>query len=273
MGSASLVRVDANDVVAKVTLNRPEKKNAMSPEMHAQMVETLGELAESNSIKVLVLTGVDDSFCAGMDLERCFFEPWDDPRDFARINGQAHEFFQALHYFPAITVAKINGWCFGGGIELVGLCDLAIADEAAIFGLSEVNFGTFPGGGTTWAVARNLHRKDAMELMTTGRQFTGAEAKDYGLINRAVPAAELDEATEELVQTLTQKSRHALLAIKEVYDRSVDMRLEEAIAWENAKLFEFAYRARDEWVRSGIHQFRERRYRPGFESFETDNTQ
>jgi len=265
-----LVRVDVEDGIARCVLSRPEKKNAMNPAMHEQMGSVLAELKREN-LTALVLTGDGDSFCAGMDLEECFLDPWDDPVEFFRVNEElAYPWFIALKEFPAVTVARVNGYCFGGGVELVGLCDLAVASEDAVFGLSEVNFGTFPGGGTTWAVAHNLARKDAMYLMLTGETFSGRVAEEISLVNVAVPHAELDSELDRILGLLASKSSHTLSAIKHVYEESLRMTLRESIDWETARLFQLAYQARDEWVQKGLRQFQERRYKPGRTSFDPD---
>jgi trans-feruloyl-CoA hydratase/vanillin synthase len=252
---------------ARILLNRPEKKNAMGLAMHRSMTEAVRRLRAREDVKVVVLTGAGDSFCAGMDLRECFFEPFDDPAEFQRRSDLALGWFASFRTLPAITVARVNGWCFGGGVELVGLCDLAVARDDATFGLSEVNFGTLPGGGTLWAVAQHVGRKRAMELMTTGVPFDGSAAAAYGLVNRAVPAAELDTAVEALVAAVAGKSVHALRAIKSAYDRVVRLPFDDGAAWEMAKTHELSYLSGADWVREGVGQFRAGAYRPGLEAY------
>jgi trans-feruloyl-CoA hydratase/vanillin synthase len=255
---------------ATLRLNRPHKKNAMSPDLHRDMGQALTEVERHGNVKVLVLTGTGESFCAGMDLEKCFFEPFDDPDQMRALNDVTFDWFLRLKSFPAVTVASINGWCFGGGFELVGICDLAIASEDATFGLSEVNFGIFPGGGTMWATAHNLTRKEALYYSLTGEPFDGRRAVELGLINKAVPAGELEAETDALVAKLVDKNVHTLRATKEVYERTVFMDFPEAIEWEMAKLFELSYYSRDAWIRQGLQQFRDRQYRPGLEAHKVE---
>ena len=136
--------------VATAQLNRPEKRNCLSPTLHRNMVDALNEVARAKC-KVLVVTGSGDSFSAGMDLEQCFLEPFDDPQKFIEINTPCFEWLTHLKNFPGVTVAKVNGWAFGGGFEIASICDIVIAAEESVWGLSEINFGIFPGGGATWS--------------------------------------------------------------------------------------------------------------------------
>ncbi|TAK34021.1 MAG: p-hydroxycinnamoyl CoA hydratase/lyase [Chloroflexota bacterium] len=270
MSDYECVKLAIDGPVATVQLNRPEKKNAMSPTLHQNMVDALTEVERAGDVKVTVLTGVGDSFCGGMDLEKCFLEPFSNPAEFERVNVTAFTWFKKLKYSPSVTVAKVNGWAFGGGFELVGLCDIAIAAEEAVFGLSEINFGVFPGGGAMWATTHNLNRKQALYYSLTGATFTGREAVALGLVNQAVPAAELDAATQRVVDSLVKKSRLALRANKQAYEKSVGMTFDDSIEFEMAKLAELWYLTENEWVRQGLAQFARREYRPGLEAFQLE---
>jgi trans-feruloyl-CoA hydratase/vanillin synthase len=270
----TFLRVDRSEDSATLTIDRPDKRNALHPALHEEFLDALTRLEQDTRLKSLVITGVDDSFCAGMDLQECFFRPFDQPDEFRRINSTAQAWFRKLRQFPVPTLAKVNGWCFGGGVLIVGLCDLAVTDSEAVFGLSEINFGSFPGGGTTWAVAHNLPRKHAMFYITTGETFTGARAAEIGLVNFAVPRAELDARTAEIIGSLSQKHRGALVASKEVYEGTLARTLPESIEWEMAKLFELSYYSEDDWINSALAQFDRREYKPGFEPYElTEETQ
>lgn len=254
--------------VARIEINRPEKKNSMNPAVHRSMAAALDRIETTGGVKAVVLTGTGDSFCAGMDLEECFLEPFDDPEEFRRRSALALGWFQRFKAFPAVTIARVNGWCFGGGVELVGLCDLAVASEEAVFGLSEVNFGAIPGGGTLWAVAHHLPRKAALYYSLTGARFTGREAVPMGLVNRAVPRDRLDEEVDALVASVVEKNAHTLRTIKEAYERTVFMNFPESVEWEMAKTFELSYYSGHAWVRDALGQFRRREYRPGLEAYD-----
>ncbi|HLF32202.1 MAG TPA: p-hydroxycinnamoyl CoA hydratase/lyase [Xanthomonadales bacterium] len=252
---------------ALITLNRPEKKNCMSPALHAEMCEALKEV-EAARVKVLVLTGAGDSFCGGMDLEKCFFDNWDDPEKFVEGIGYSFTWMKHLKVFPAVTIAKVNGWCFGGGMEVVGLCDIAIVAEESTWGLSEVNFGIFPGGGTSWTVANNMpFRKQALYYSLTGDTFNGIEAVALGWASKAVPLAQLDIHTQKVVDGLVTKGRVVLEKTKQVYERVRDFDFPEAIDYEIAKLFELSRLTGDDWIRTALHSFKKREYKPGLETY------
>lgn len=261
------VDLTIDDHTATIRLNRPAKKNAMSPELHRNMRDALAEVEATPTVKVLIVTGTGDSFCGGMDLEECFLEPFDDPESFASINAVALAWFQRLKSLPAVTIAKVNGWCFGGGFELAGICDIVVTSEDAVFGLSEVNFGIFPGGGTMWATAHNLPRKQALLYSLTGRRFNGAEAVRLGLATQAVPASDLDATVDGIVKDLVDKNIHTLRATKQVYEWSTRLDFSDSIEWEMAKLHELSYLSNHAWVRQGLSQFHQRQYRPGLQAY------
>ena len=125
MSNYDTVNVEVADYVATVTLNRPEKKNCMSPALHAEMFDVMKNM-DWKKVKVLVITGAGPSFCAGMDLEQCFLEPFDDPEAMEEINTNGFGWFTAIKSCPAVTIAKVNGWCFGGGWAL----NAALAEPA-----------------------------------------------------------------------------------------------------------------------------------------------
>ena len=264
------VNVEIEGPTATIHLNRPGKKNAMNPQMHQDMNRALDEIEAAGSVKAVVVTGVGDSFSAGMDLEECFVKPYNDPQLFYRTNLVALRWFQRLKAFPAVTIAKVNGFAFGGGFEVTGLCDIAVTTEDALFGLSEINFGIFPAGGATWAVTHNLPRKQALYYILTGDTLTGAQAAEYGLVNKAVPAADLDAATEKIVGKIVNKHPVTLRLAKEVYERTTMLDLPAAIDYDQAKLWELARLSNNEWIEVALRQFEKRSYRPGLGTYKRD---
>jgi trans-feruloyl-CoA hydratase/vanillin synthase len=253
---------------ATIYFNRPDKKNAMNPQMHRDMNEALDAIEADGNVKVVVVTGRGDSFSAGMDLEECFLEPYGDPQRFYKTNLVALTWFQRLKAFPAVTVAKVNGFSFGGGVLVTGICDLAIATETALMGLSEINFGIFPAGGATWAATHNLPRKQALYYILTGDTLTGRQAETYGLVNKAVPAEELDAATDAVVRKLVRKNPVTLALAKQVYERTTMMDLPTAIDYDQAKLWELSRLSGDEWVKVALKQFEKRSYQPGLSTYD-----
>ena len=252
---------------ATLRFNRPEKKNAMNPRMHLDMNLALDQIEAEPDVKVLVITGSGNSFSAGMDLEECFLEPFDDPQLFYRTNLVALKWFQRLKAFPIVTIAQVNGYAFGGGFEVTGLCDLAIAAENVKFGLSEINFGIFPAGGATWAVTHNMPRKQALHYILTGDTLTGREAEQYGLVNRAVPAEDLEAEVDKLVGKVINKNPVTLRLAKEVYEATTMMDLPRAIDYDQAKLWELSRLSGNEWINVALKQFARRSYQPGLATY------
>lgn len=266
------VLVEVDGPRATIRFNRPEKKNAMSPQLHLDMNAALDAVESTPGVKVLVITGTGNSFSSGMDLEECFLKPYDDPMLFYRTNLVALQWFQRLKAFPIVTIAQVNGYAFGGGFEVTGLCDLAIAAEDVKFGLSEINFGIFPAGGATWAVTHNMPRKQALHYILTGDTLTGAEAATHGLVNKAVPADELESAVDELVAKIVNKNPVTLRLAKEVYEQTTSMDLPRAIDYDQAKLWELSRLTENEWINVALKQFEKRSYRPGMTAYTRDES-
>lgn len=270
MTSFTHVELTIKDAVATIQLNRPEKKNALNPEMHQNIHDALTEIEHDRGVKVIVVTGTGDAFCGGMDLEKCFLEPFDEPEAFDASNQLAVSWSRRLKKFPAATVAKVNGWCFGHGFQLAGLCDIVVTAEEAVFGMSEINFGIFPGGGTMWVAAHNMGRKQALYYALTGESFTGLQAVSLGMATRAVPKAELDAEVDAIVASLAGKNVHALRTTKHVYESAVELDFPKSIDVELAKLYELSYLTENEWIRKALEQFKRRAYRPGLQSYAID---
>ena len=266
------VLLTMEDAVARIVLNRPEKKNAMSPDLHDDMNSALDEIEKQDGIKVIVITGAgDDTFCGGMDLEKFFFEPMmESPEKFKKIADVAGRWFNRLIEAPQIVVCSINGYCFGGGVDLVGICDLAVAAEDAVMGLSEVNFGVLPAGGTTWAVKNNFNRKQGLRYCLTGETFTGKEAVELGLVNIAVPKEKLTEETDRLVGLLVDKNALTLEAIKKVFTK-LPSNWYEAVEFENGKAQELAFfQGEKNWFQHALKKFKDREYKPGLGAYKLD---
>src|SRR6266567_9209706 len=131
------VKIERDSGITSVILNRPEKRNAMNPEMHYEMLDVWDELEFDPETKIVVLTGEGNSWCAGQDLKESFREMWDKPRELRRSSWAASEWrWRRLYYFPKPTIAMVNGFCFGGGFTQLIACDFALAADEATFGLS-----------------------------------------------------------------------------------------------------------------------------------------
>ncbi len=216
-----LVRVEYDKGVAWVILNRPEKRNALSPALSVRMLEVLDEVEARDDCGVLVLTGEGTAFSAGMDIKEYFRDMKDQPRIVnIKVRRQNWEWqWRRLRYFDKATIAMVNGWCFGGAFLPVVSCDLAIAAEEAQFGLSEVNWGILPAGNVSRAVAETMRVRDALYYIMTGKLFDGRKAADMGLVNEAVPLAQLRQRTRELADILLEKGPAVLKQAKDAFKR------------------------------------------------------
>ena len=183
------VRVEVDDGIAWVELNRPEKRNAMSPTLNAEMVEVLLELDADDDCGVLVLTGAGEAFSAGMDLKEYFREVDGGPEHVQRRVRRDAAYWQwrLLRTYAKPTIAMVNGWCFGGAFTPLVACDLAIAADEATFGLSEINWGIPPGSVVSKALADTVGSRAGLLYVMTGRTFDGQEAAAMGLVNSSVP--------------------------------------------------------------------------------------
>jgi len=260
------VKVEREGGMTWVILNRPEKRNAMSPQLHYDMVDAVTELETDNETKVLILTGAGESWCAGQDLREYFRALDKNPAERRKASWASQEWrWRRLFTFPKPTIAMVNGYCFGGAFTPLIACDFAIAAEDAVFGLSEINWGIFPGGLVSRVLADALCYRDAMYYIMTGDSFDGKKASEMRLVNFAVPRAQLRAETVKLAKKLMEKNPQAMRAAKEVYKLCRTMDYSQAEDYMSAK--SVALRATDpeKGREEGTKQFLdEKTYRPGF---------
>ncbi len=249
-----------------ITFNRPEKRNAMSPQLHRDMFQALTELRYDKETRVIVLTGAGESFCAGQDLKQYFVEMDSQPdsvRDDIRNKSRRWR-NEMIRTLPQPVIASINGWCFGGGFTVVTGCDIAIAAEDAVFGLSEVNFGNYPGGEVTIVLTEHLQPKHGLFYALTGQTFTAKEAERIGLITKAVPRSELGTETRKVADILLEKDPIALKAVKEAWYYTFYSSPD--VAYEISGLISQRV-TRDHGGRPGIEQFAGKKFRPGLGAY------
>lgn len=264
------VKVNIADGIAWVSLNRPEKRNSMSPDLHFEMVDVLKELAEDTAVRVLVLTGEGDSWCAGQDIKLFFRELDDKPRERHLARLANHEWrWTLLSSFPKPTIAMVNGYCFGGAFVQLFACDFAIAADEALFGLSEVNWGILPGGLVGKVIVDGLSYRDAVYYSMTGEQFNGKKASEIRLVTQSVPASELRQKTELLAHELAKKNPQTLRTIKEslrlVRGMSVDQAADYLLAKEREMRFLDTERGREQAMTQFLD---EKTYRPGYGAYQ-----
>jgi feruloyl-CoA hydratase/lyase len=264
------VKVEFEAGIAWVTLNRPDKRNAMSPALNREMLEVLDQLEIDERCKVLVLTGAGNAFSAGMDIKEYFRDVEQaTPIEVMRVQRASMGWqWRRLQVFPKPTIAMVNGWCFGGAFTPLVSCDLAIAADEAVFGLSEINWGIIPAGNVTRAVAEKMSQSDALYYLMTGDTFTGQQAAAMRLVNESVPLAGLRVRTTALAQKLMEKNPHVLHAIKHAYRRVKDMSWDVSEDYLYAKAQQ-AYATDPERGRqAGMKQFLDdKSYRPGLGNY------
>ncbi len=259
------VLVEFDNGIAWVTMNRPEKRNAMSPALAAEMLQVMNALEIDPRCKVLVLTGAGEAFSAGMDLKEFFREtdPLSPPEREQIIRTNAQWQWRQLMFYPKPTIAMVNGWCFGGAFTPLVSCDLAIAAEEATFGLSEINWGIIPAGVVTKAVAQVMSQRDALYYIMTGETFDGRKAAAMNLVNEAVPRKDLRARTRALAETLMGKNPTVLRAAKTAYRRVREMSYDEANDYLMAKNDQARLLDPEQGREQGLKQFLdEKSFRP-----------
>src|SRR5947209_19027246 len=222
---------DVADGVATVTLNRPEVHNAMNERMRQELTRCFGEVATSDAVRVVVVTGAGErAFSAGADI-REFVEPQVPVR--FRESRRRVDFRAAMDRCPQPIVAAIRGYALGGGLELALACDLRVAAEDAQLGLTEINLAIIPGGGGTQRLPRLVGRGKALEMILTGMRVPAAEALRIGLVERVVPVSELMPAAQGLARDIAAKAPIALRYAKEAVVSGLGLPLQDGIRLEN----------------------------------------
>ena len=240
----SRVLYEQRGPIAILTLNEPERRNAFSPGMMREIAPLLEGLIDDQSVTVVVFTAAGKVFSGGADLkEMQVATPLEDRAEYDHIL----RFNRLVWNYPKVTMAAVNGHAIGGGANLVSWCDLAVADEGALFGYPEVRAG-IASATVIAGLLRHVKRKDMNELVLTGQLVDAHEAKRMGLINRVVPAGTALDATVEWANKIAGNAPHALGFTKEVLRVAADMEYDKALDY-----------ARDIRVISRLHpEFRAR---------------
>src|SRR3954447_11140839 len=210
-----LLREDEGGVV-RLTLNRPQARNALSRGLMTALEEELARIREDRSARVVVLAGAGPAFCAGHDLREMRAEPG--RSSYERLFAQCSRLMQAITALPQPVIARVHGVATAAGCQLVATCDLAVAADFATFATPGVNIGLFCSTPMV-ALSRNVGRKQAMEMLLLGELIDASTAKAYGLINRVVPTAELDAEVDRIAGTIVAKSPLTLRVGKEAFYR------------------------------------------------------
>ena len=264
------VKVEIEDGIAWVTLNRPEKRNAMNPTLNTEMREVLEALEMDPEAQVLVLTGAGESWSAGMDLKEYFRETDQGPEILQeKVRRDASQWqWKLLRMYTKPTIAMVNGWCFGGAFSPLVACDLAIAADEAIFGLSEINWGIPPGNLVSKALADTIGHRNALYYIMTGETFDGRRAAEMGLVNKSVPRARLREETIALARVLQQKNPVVLRYAKNGFKRCRELTWEQSEDYLYAKVDQAQLRDPEQGRAKGLRQFLdEKSFKPGLQTY------
>jgi len=268
--AADTVAAQVKDGIAWVKFNRPEKRNCMSPALNRQMLHVLSELEYREDVGVLVLTGEGSAWSAGMDLKEYFRDTEAQGLKGVRHSQrEAYAWWERLRWYQKVTIAMVNGWCFGGAYGPLFACDLAFCSEEAQFGLSEINWGILPGGGATKVAAELMPLRKAMYHALLGETLTGRQAEAAGLVNEAVPAKDLEARVTEVAHKLLKKNWETLKAAKDAmrrvremtYDNAEDylIRAQEALNWHD----------KSDGRHRGMNQFLDdKSYKPGLGEYD-----
>lgn len=221
---AILLRTDAQGV-ATLTLNRPQQFNSLSAAMLTELQGALDAIAGDRAVRVVVIAGAGKAFCAGHDLKEMRANP---AREFQQaLFRQCAKMMMSLTQLPQPVIARVHGIATAAGCQLVSMCDLAVAAESARFAVSGINVGLFcstPGVG----LARNMGRKQALEMLLTGDFIDAHEARQRGLVNRVAALDQLDAEVARLAESIVAKSPVALAMGKQMFYQQLEMGLEAA---------------------------------------------
>ncbi len=233
MSDYSTIAYEVDGAVATITLNRPDKYNAINRAMAAELLAAFRRVRDENGVSVVVLAGAGRAFCTGGDLS--IFPSLADHT--AALNWLAHDGYEigkAIELCEKVAIAKVHGFCLAGGLELALMCDLIYASDAARFGATEINMGLLPGWGGTVRIARAMPLQRAREVIYSGRRdYTARDFYEMGLLTRVFDADRFEEKFAEAVANIAGKKAIALRMGKEVLARSLETpSLDAALALE-----------------------------------------
>ena len=263
------VKVEVRDGIGWAVMNRPEKRNAMSPQLHYDMDDALGRLETDPDARVIVVTGAGGNFSAGQDLKKFFRELENDPFERKKAQRYANSWrWQRLYNYDKPTIAMIHGYCVGGAFMQLLATDFAIAAKSATFSLSEVNWGILPGALVAKVVSDTVLPRHALYYACLGDPFDGDEAARIGMVNYAVPDDDLEAETVKLAGKLMRKSPAVLRATKQAVRQVRTMDFDQAYDYLAAKGQSIKVGDAEDSYNTGLRQFLdEKSYKPTFEPF------
>jgi enoyl-CoA hydratase/carnithine racemase len=245
------VRVERRAAVVIVTLDRPEKRNALSPEVLEELAAAVDELDRDEHVNCIVIAGSDEVFAAGADIKAMSERTFQDVIERSTIS-----FWQRIAACRTPLIAAVSGFALGGGCELALLCDMIVASESAEFGQPEITLGIIPGGGGTQRLARVIGKQRAMELVLTGRRIDAVEAQRFGFVNVVAPRRRWLEQAIELAEVVAKRPPLAVKLAKQAVLAADEMPLAAGLAYER-RLYELAMATEDRL--EGMAAFLEKR--------------
>src|SRR6058998_2487359 len=247
------ILVRSQDSIALVTLNRPDKLNAMSMVLKEELIRALRELDADKATRVIVITGAGQkAFTAGADIHEFHGRT---PMDQWRMYEHG-TLYDAVDRMSKPILAMINGYCFGGGLELAMACDIRIASERATLGQTEINIGIIPGGGASQRLPRLVGLGNALKLTLTGDRIDAAEALRVGLVDEVVPHTRLEGRTFEVADRIASRSALAVRLAKAAVRASARLPLDQGLLYEQS-LFTLVMESEDK--EEGVRAFLEKR--------------
>jgi enoyl-CoA hydratase len=224
---------DKEKGIVKLTINRPEVRNALNAATRQEIRTAIGEIEKDEDVRVVIITGAGEkAFISGADITAFKDATPIMMEESASILGQ--QLFSDIENLSVPVIAMINGFCLGGGLELAMCCDIRIASENAKFGQPEINIGIFPGAGGTQRLPRLIGWGKAKELIYTGKIIDAAEAERIGLADKVVPPDRLEEEVEQLAATIASKSPLIIKLVKKAINRGMYTDLAAGLAYEKA---------------------------------------
>ena len=258
--------------VAWVRFNRPEKRNCMSPSLNRQMLRVLNDLEFRDDVGVLVLSGEGTAWSAGMDLKEYFRETESlGLKGVRHSQREAYAWWERLRWYQKVTIAMVNGWCFGGAYGPLYACDLAFCADDAQFGLSEINWGILPGGGASKVATELMPMRQAMYHALLGENLTGPEAAAAGLVNASVPGDELEAHVRDITVRLLRKNLATLKATKDAIRRVREMTYQNAEDYLIRAQEGLNWHDRSDGRHEGMRQFLDdKTFKPGLGEYDKD---
>jgi enoyl-CoA hydratase/carnithine racemase len=234
------ILLETKDGLATITLNRPDVLNAITRPMLIRLGEVIAEAADDPDAQILVLTGAGRAFSAGVDLKALGSRSLEGGSVGDVLDGPARAVIRLLTTIPKVVIAKVNGACFTGALELALACDLVVVAEQAKIGDTHAKFGLRPTWGMSQRLVRAVGITRARELSYTARTFTGSDAAEWGLAVRSAPAEDLDRVVADLASSIIANSAGSLAAYKDLYRRALDTGLSDGLAYESATAYEIS---------------------------------